>query len=547
MNTSAIAQNQQLSLWNDDDTGGYVHIKDVASRLNVSVSTVHNWQKTGLLQSISANVVTKKSVSAFVSTYVGNSKLSSRANKQHKHTVSFSPKESQNNLTGEAKGQLYETSIPENIRNREGVYYTPQSIVSDMFDCIGNLDFADKLILEPCCGSGNFIIEAIRRGAHPNNIYAFDTDETAIQLTRQRIQELTGLEAPHIQCRDFLSIANTLHQKFDLIFTNPPWGKKYPKEAKERFADIYHAKSSKDSCSLFFFACMSLLKKDGVLGLLLPEAFFNITTFEEARSHALRYQILALKDYGKPFKGILSRAQGIVLSNRAPEHQHEIQCSFDGSSFNRQQQSLAKTPKHIFNFWVTTPEANIIEHLYNQPHITLKGKAMWGLGIVTGDNKKNLSSQPQDNRVQIVRGKDITPEAIKDSGLYIDRDLSHCQQVAPLYLYQSPEKLIYRFISDKLVFYADHHQRYILNSANMLVPDRDFPITCTQLAQLLNTKLFTWLFQKIFRTHKVLRSDIELLPIYAGFFKTGEEHFEERKLLDYLGIIIKDGAYRTKE
>ena len=85
--------------------------------------------------------------------------------------------------------------------------------------------------------------------------------------------------------------------------------------------------------------------------------------------------------------------------------------------------------------------------------------------------------------------------------------------MASLRLLHAPVKLIYRFISNSLVFYCDTNQRYILNSANMLVLDSDFPISSEELAQIMNSPLTNWLFQQLFHTHKVLRGDLEVLPI----------------------------------
>jgi site-specific DNA-methyltransferase (adenine-specific) len=84
-----------------------------------------------------------------------------------------------------------------------------------------------------------------------------------------------------------------------------------------------------------------------------------------------------------------------------------------------------------------------------------------------------------------------------------------------MWMFQATEKLVYRFISSELVFYCDTHQRYILNSANMLVLNEDFPLTSKQLAQLMNSPLTNWLFKRLFNTHKVLKSDLELLPIFT--------------------------------
>jgi site-specific DNA-methyltransferase (adenine-specific) len=87
--------------------------------------------------------------------------------------------------------------------------------------------------------------------------------------------------------------------------------------------------------------------------------------------------------------------------------------------------------------------------------------------------------------------------------------------MASLEMLNAPVKLIYRFISSSLVFYCDTQQRYILNSANMLVLDDGFPLTSKQLTGIMNSPLTNWLFKQLFHTHKVLRSDLEILPIYT--------------------------------
>lgn len=67
------------------------------------------------------------------------------------------------------------------------------------------------------------------------------------------------------------------------------------------------------------------------------------------------------------------------------------------------------------------------------------------------------------------------------------------------------------------------------------------------VVNLFNTPIFTWLFQKIFDTHKILRSDIEKLPIYTDFIGNVSESDEE-ELLSYLNVErVKDGNYRIKK
>ncbi len=131
--------------------------------------------------------------------------------------------------------------------------------------------------------------------------------------------------------------------------------------------------------------------------------------------------------------------------------------------------------------------------------------------------------------------------------MFIPGDLSLYQQVAPKELYQAKEKLIYKFISSKLVFFCDTKQRYILNSVNLLIPNEDFPISQIQLSKILSGKVMNWLFKNIFDTHKVLRSDVESLPIHSDYFHK-HSTFSDVDFANYLGLEeLESGSFRIKK
>ena len=53
----------------------------------------------------------------------------------------------------------------------------------------------------------------------------------------------------------------------------------------------------------------------------------------------------------------------------------------------------------------------------------------------------------------------------------------------------------------------------------------------------------TWLFMQTFRTHKILKGDLESLPIHVDYFAEAGT-FGEASFLDYLGIRRNgDGGY----
>lgn len=528
-------------------------IEQAAKTANVSTATIRNWIKTGYLSSFKKGQVTQRSLNDFMLNIAGKEKLNSRANKllkdNHYHEeTTKNVKELFKNYQGEKVGVEYENLLSNSFRNKEGIYYTPSWIVADMLKDISVN--AHTTFLDPCCGSGNFIIQAIKSGVSPENVYGFDVDENAIYITKQRIKNEFGIDTPNIRLGDFMKEALHLKKEnrlFDLIFTNPPWGKKIENSHKKHLAVLYNCGNSLDTTSLFMGASLSLLQPNGRLGFLIQEAFFNIATFEDIRNRVLSKQILRLVDYGKAFKGLLTKAQSIIVENKSANTNTKVACVYNSTSYFRPLSSFKNNPKHIFNFWINNEESKVIDQLYSCNHITLRNKAKWALGIVTGNNQKYCRSTKENvHYIPIYKGADITKNGLKTASNFILNDFSKFQQVAPIEMYQASEKLIYKFISSELCFFYDNQQRLILNSANMLIP-ADIGITMKQLADLLNSEILNWLFKKLFSTHKVLRGDIEILPIHTAYFKTHKE-FSERTYLEYLQIIkTSNGTYSIKD
>ena len=524
-------------------------LKSAAEQLNVSVVSLHNWIKEGILKK-TGDHLTQSDIDEFKEKYLKNIKLSSRANKQYKDLhdhESLSEMINRNldsDMSGEEISNDYESSLSESYRNKEGIYYTPQYIVEDMMKDLK--DFKDKTFLDPCCGSGNFIIEAIKMGFSPENVYGFDTDANAVAITKKRIKEISGYESDNIICEDYLGQQTTVNRqqtlsifkniKFDYIFTNPPWGKKIRKKDKILYSEIYDTGNSCDTSSLFYFASLKLLKDDGTIAFLLPDSFFNITTFEDARKSLLNLKIHRLIDYGKAFNGLMTKAMAFVATNDKnlkSKDEWMVSCEiFNVKRHLRSQKSFFDIPKHILNFHVEEKENDIIRYIFSFPHVTLKDNARWALGIITGNNAKYCHKERLQDDVPIYRGKDIFPDELAPPSLFINKNLEGCRQVADMDFYEAKDKIIYRFISDKIVCHHDTEQRYILNSANLFILNEDFPLTYEQVCDVLNSDFMNWLFKNIFNTHKILRSDLELLPLCFDYFN------DKEKFLNDLGFKV---------
>ncbi|MBM9519118.1 N-6 DNA methylase [Desulforhopalus vacuolatus] len=530
-----------------------ITIEESANRLGVSTATIRNWVKTKYLEQVGKGRVTLESIEQFQSKVSGKEKLTLRANKSlkdshdHDKTVAIFLKKITSSISSSDKiGIEYEASLSDSYRNKEGIYYTPGQVVSDLL-AVTKDDAQDASFCDPCCGSGNFVVRAIELGFKPENIYGYDIDPVAVEITKARIYNITGYKSENIKVTGFLDItANPTSPKFDYIYTNPPWGKKIAKTTRERIALRLGAGSSIDTCSLFFFACLKCLKDGGDLGLLLPESFFNIAIFEDARIKALQLSIERLIDYGKVFKGLVTKAQAIVIRNKVPDYSAGISCTVMDTSYRRSFDSFSCNPKSILNLYCDDEDAFALQHLMSIPYITLEKQASWGLGIVTGNNTKFIKNRPESGYIPVYKGADILRDKLKDPGSFIPSDLNLYQQVAPRQIYEAKEKLIYKFISSRLCFFYDDKQRYVINSANILIPDKAFPVLTKVLGELLSSDFMNWVFSSIFNTHKILRGDLESLPVHSQFLQDVSS-FDEARYIEQLNMEKKsNGAYRIK-
>lgn len=570
-------------------------VAQIASLLCVSPATIHNWIKAGhlvkaapeacagLAKASSKNAVTAESVAAFQQNILGTSKLNKRANKQyrkgHNHaalSATFLAKVWDNihdPSHGDALSIAYEQALSNQYKNTEGVYYTPPALCTDMLAHLPQaitpqLDSAissarpagPRLFCDPCCGSGNFLLAALEQGFAPQHIYGYDIDPVAVAISQRRLFDRTGLRSTTIYCADFgeeCAEQRVTEGFFDCIMTNPPWGKKLlraPRQVCQLWATKAGLRRPIDSSGFFWLLACSAVKEGGYIGLLVQEAFFQVRHFEELREHVLQKQLICCIDYGKPFTTLISKANAIIVRNSPANAEHDnVQCCNAQGQSVRTTKSFRANPRTMYNISATAHEQAVLSHMRALPHITLGQGVRWGLGIVTGNNKAWLRDSPAQGYMPVLKGSDIQKKGIKAPSCYIPTDLSLYQQVAAPALYTAPAKILYRFISTNLVFFYDTEQRFMLNSANMLITPPSFPIAMPTLTDFLNTRIINWFYKKLFETHKVLRSNIEYLPIYADFLQTQgkgkqEEGCSEDKLLDYLGIIaLPCGGYRLRE
>lgn len=268
--------------------------------------------------------------------------------------------------------------------------------------------------------------------------------------------------------------------RFDYVVTNPPWGAKSakspktakiaksPKTASTRFP-------SEDSFARIFKAAFSVLTEDGTVGFLFPEAILNVKSHKAVRDFALEKGLAAVTLYDALFSGVTTRYVDLECRPARQTAAFVVRAGgkdAEGGGPHEEQlvpkSAVFETRNHVINFW-TAEDLAIVRRVKALGAYDLTG-SIWGLGIVTGDNKGKLLSEPFLGTEPIHTGKDIEPYRLRPARHHIVFDRQRLQQAAPDAVYRAPEKLVYKFISRRLVFAYDDEGSLCLNSANILIP-----------------------------------------------------------------------------
>lgn len=402
-------------------------------------------------------------------------------------------------------GLIYQSYLQEGKKNIVGSYYTPQSIAYNMTK---GFDFSNgELFFDPCCGSGAFLLTVSAN--EPNQIFGVDNDKVAVLISKiNMLLKYKNTEfVPQIYYLDYLMGYSVIqrHPIFEKVFnyiaTNPPWG------AMGDCGNTY-AITSKETFSYFFARAFEQLTENGTIRFLFPEAILNVKVHKDIRKFMLdRAGLVSITTYDDMFSGVTTKYVDIECG-KGVDRSTFIVCAGDKKRIV-EINTVYETENLIFNL-LSDDDLSIVRIVKDKGKYSLRNST-WALGVVTGDNKGKLFSECYDGMEKIYTGKEIQPYVLRPAKNYILYDRANLQQVAKEEIYRAPEKLVYKFISNKLVFAYDCSASLFLNSANILIPNIPSMSAKTVMA-FLNSSLFQFMYIRLFGEVKILKGNLIELP-----------------------------------
>ncbi|GMQ28062.1 methylation-associated defense system DNA methyltransferase MAD2 [Algoriphagus confluentis] len=255
----------------------------------------------------------------------------------------------------DVKGLAYETIVSNTLKQEAGQFFTPRNIIKAMVEMMNPTE--NDRVLDPACGSGGFLVmvldhvrKQVASEMYPDLdgpllaekfnslevnervkeyaercIFGFDFDPDLKKAARMNmvmagdghanIFHINSLGYPNWDhAEDFEKIHNAIDKslsalndmenrygndargKFDIIFTNPPFGAKVKVEPE--IASQYLLSRYSDAPEVLFIeACYNFLKPGGKVAIVLPDGILGNPNMLPVREWILdKFKILASVD-----------------------------------------------------------------------------------------------------------------------------------------------------------------------------------------------------------------------------------------------------------
>lgn len=193
------------------------------------------------------------------------------------------------------KGIAYEELVKNTFEKSENQqFFTPRTVVEFIINLIPK-NSKSFSVCDPACGSGGFLIEALKQGIDSSNLYGMEIDKRMAWVAQMNLQIHGGTNAKvaYLSGDGALGFEPDLDKKipkngFDVIITNPPFGSDFTNQASLNKFALGKGRSNRRRGVLFIERCISWLKKDkGYLAIVLDDSILNGSANEDVRKFIL--------------------------------------------------------------------------------------------------------------------------------------------------------------------------------------------------------------------------------------------------------------------
>lgn len=206
-------------------------------------------------------------------------------------------------------------SLSKDTKKNQGIYFTPPSIIRKIVENIQNIitpNVSRLKILEPSCGSGEFLV----------NLFKFEkvfknSDITGIELNKdvyEKLKTISELKQDNIKLLNSDYINYNTEEKYDIIIGNPPYFVMKKIDVEKKYHK--HFEGRPNIFVIFLIKSLEELAINGILSFVLPKSFLNCLYYNKTRWMIFKeYQIMNLESC-KNDKFIETKQETFILTLR---------------------------------------------------------------------------------------------------------------------------------------------------------------------------------------------------------------------------------------
>lgn len=152
-------------------------------------------------------------------------------------------------------------------------YYTKSAPILNYMT--GMLHFRPQdSVLEPCGGDGAFVDKILEKSPS-SNIFIYELNPVAAGNLRSKYKKDNNVFVKETDTLLDSNIVSCSH-RFDKIIGNPPYGARSDEHKKTALNRLYADLYTKESYTLFLYACTRCLNENGELSFIIPDTFLSL-------------------------------------------------------------------------------------------------------------------------------------------------------------------------------------------------------------------------------------------------------------------------------
>ncbi len=165
-------------------------------------------------------------------------------------------------------------------------FYTKSDPILNYMTGMLNFQPQDS-IFEPCGGDGVFIDKIIER-IPSANICIYELKPSTVDILRKKYKDFGNIQ---VKQTDTLLDDNIVLSriKYDKIIGNPPYGARNDEAKKNELNRLYADLYTKESYTLFLYACINCLNENGELCFIIPDTFLSLHRHLSIRKYILTH------------------------------------------------------------------------------------------------------------------------------------------------------------------------------------------------------------------------------------------------------------------